>query len=226
MGLNFLRSSKKHELIPEAKKLLMDYMAGAVKEIGFVKKGKAEEKANDYAEDFHKSGKDVGLTKADIKAMEKQVAKELKKYGLKERFNYATNIRAAEENMFKATLGSLGACTLMGAAAVVVSLGGQPEVGVGVLGATAAIAVAKSAAFVVGASNNEEEKRKIEEYTELKHAQLALKQLKQKIGKGNGPASMEIVRVPLVSPRGGYIYGHTYEPKDPVLAAKLKNQGR
>ena len=83
MGLNFLRSSKKHELIPEARKLLEDYMAGAVKEIGFVKKEKAEVKANDYAEDFHKSGKDVGLSKADIKAMEKQVAKELKNYSNK-----------------------------------------------------------------------------------------------------------------------------------------------
>jgi len=223
MGLNFLRSSKEHKLSPESKKLLEGYMAGAVKEIGFVRKGRAETKAEKYAADFYEAGKAEGLTKADVKAMEKQVAKDLKQYGLKERFNYATNVRAAEEDMFKATLGSIGACTLMGAAAAVASVGGQPEVGVGILGATAAIALAKSAAFVVGASNNEEEKRKIEEYTELKHAQLALKQLKHKFTAAERAQDREEVAKLFAAgygqPSGGLI-------QNPVQMAKLKNQGR
>lgn len=227
MGLNFLRSSKKHELIPEARKLLEDYMAGAVKEIGFVKKEKAEVKANDYAEDFHKSGKDVGLSKADIKAMEKQVAKELRQYGLKERVNYAANLRAAEENPMKVALKDVGIGMAAVAAMAAASASGQHGVAAGIFGAGMAVIAAKAAVCYAGASTNAEEKRKIEEYAELKHAQLALRQLRYKIGKENGPASMEIVRTPLVSPRGGYIYGHTYEPKDPVLAAKVrKDRGR
>ena len=115
----------------------------------------------------------------------------------------------------------------MRAASMAASLGGQYGVGAGILGAGLAVAVAKSAVYMAGAPDNEFQKKRIDEYTELKHAQLALRQLRYKIGKENGPASMEIVRTPLVSPRGGYIYGHTYEPKDPVLAAKVrKDRGR
>ena len=179
MALNFLRSSQKSTLSPEAKELLNSYMAGAKKEIGFVSKSKAEEKSVLYAMDFYHSGKAEGLTKSDVKIMEKQVNKELKQYGVQEHINYAATLRAKEENPLPALLKDAGIGLLAASTAASAAADGQYGIALGVVGVGVIAAATKAAIVYAGLPNTEEQSKKVDEYTELKHAQLALKQLKR-----------------------------------------------
>lgn len=223
MGLNFLRFSKEKEMKPETKALLESYMAGAVKEIGFAKKSRAEEMATDYAKDFYEAGKAESITKADIKAMEKQVSKELKQYGLKERLNYSINGKAISENPFSTLLQGAGVAALVVVGSGTAAIDGQHALAAGLIGVGVAVAVAKSAAFYAGEPKNETEARKIEEYTNLKHAQLALKQLKREFTAKERAEYSEKLGQFLAAgygqPSGGLIQA-------PIYAIKQKNQGR
>ena len=172
MGLNFLRSSDEHKLSPEAKQLLEGYMAGAVKEIGFGEQNKAKTKAEKYAADFYKSGKAEGLTKADVKAMEKHVAKDLKKYGLKERLDYFTNASGNKLLAFELGL----AAVAVGAAACQGIIGDTATLGIA--GASLGSMVTSGLALGVNMAFYGDE-RKLDEYVALKQAQLALKKLKR-----------------------------------------------
>jgi len=181
--LSFLRSSKEHKLSSKSKKILESYMAGAVEEIGFVKKNEAKTKAANYAADFYKAGKAEGLTKADIEAKEKQVAKDLKHYGLKERFGYVSDARYDDDyESLKRGFGSLFA--VLGATMIAASVAKTPEVGaLCVLGPAFAVDAAKLTVRIGGIPWNKNQERRLDEYTELKHAQLALKKLKREFKK-------------------------------------------
>ena len=181
MGLKLQRSTEEHKLSPKAEKLLNSYMAGAVKEIGFVSKGKADTLAEWFAEDFYYSGKAEGLSTDDVATMEKRVDKSLKQFSFKERLNYLTNVRAMEENPT--------AFIIKGGAAGMLAMGVLSEAfitnhhaaALSVLGIAVAASLGKVAANQALSGKTEEENRKIEEYTNMKHAQLALKQLKRKM---------------------------------------------
>ena len=219
MGLNFLRSSEKKTLSPEAKKLLEGYMAGAKKEIGFVSKENAEIKATEYARDFYESGKAEGLSKSDVKKMEKQVAKELRQYGIKERVNYATNLRAAAEHPLQSVLKEAGIGVVAVTAITAASVSGQHDMALGLFGVGAAVATARATAYFIGAPTNEDQKRKIDEYTDLKHAQLALKQLKREFSATErAEFKKEVAQL--------FAAGYGQPSGGLIQAAKLKNQGR
>lgn len=174
MSLNFLFSSKKQSLSPESKKLLDAYTAGAVKEIGNVKKIDAEIKASQYASDFYKSGKAESLTSADVKIAEKQIAKEMKQYGMKERLNYATDARPSklESLLLKCAVLSVGGLA---------SAATGNETGMATVTAGFALLAAQTAVRLAAFPKTDEQERKIDEYADLKHAQLALKQLKREL---------------------------------------------
>ncbi len=230
MGLSFLRSSKKKDLSPEAKKLLDAYMAGAKKEIGFVEKNDAYWKAEKYASDFFKSGKADTLTSKDVKLMEKQVAKELRQYGLKERLNYASNTKAKGDRAFVDLGLKAAGFSVLGAASVAL----DPELGGPVLLAGYAALAVETAVRCASWPKDDAQAKKIEDYTELKHAQLALKQLKREIGFKES-YDRDVKRAEKIDaykdevkklfaagygqPSGGLVQA-------PVMAAKLKNQGR
>ena len=181
MGLKLLRSTKEHKLSPKAEKLLISYMDGAIKEIGFVSKGKANSSAEWFAEDFYYSGKAKGLSTDDVTAMEKRVDKSLKKYGFKERLNYLTNVRAIEENPTAFILkGGAAGMLAMGAFSEALA-GNNHGAALAVLGIAVAASLGKVAANQALSGKTDEENRKIDEYTNMKHAQLALKQLKRKM---------------------------------------------
>ncbi len=181
MGLKLQRSTEEHKLSPKAEKLLISYMAGAVKEIGFVSKGKADTLADWFAEDFYYSGKAKGLTTNDVQAMEKRVDKSLKKYGFKERLNYLTNVRAMEENPTVFVLkGGAAGMLAMGAFSEAL-VNNHHAAALSVLGIAVAASLGKTAMNQALSGKTDEENRKIDEYTNMKHAQLALKQLKRKM---------------------------------------------
>lgn len=175
MSLNFFFSSKKQSLTPETKKLLDDYTAGAVKEIGNVKKFDAEIKASEYAAGFYKSGKAEGLTAADVKIAEKQVAKEMKGYGVKERLNYAFDGRPTTG--FESLLLKYAVLSVGGLAAAATG----NETGLATVAAGYAVLTAQTALKLSTFPKTDEQERKIDEYADLKHAQLALKQLRREL---------------------------------------------
>ncbi|MBR1777802.1 MAG: hypothetical protein IJ752_04365 [Alphaproteobacteria bacterium] len=230
MGLELLFSSKEKTLSPETKKLLDGYMAGAKKEIGFVDKNEAYWKAEKYASDFFKSGKADSLTTEDVKLMEKQVAKEIRGYGFKERLNYASNTKAKEETAFE----MIG---LKAAGLTVLGLGGaalDPDLGTPVVLAGYAALAVETVVRCASLPKDDAQAKKIEDYTDLKHAQLALKQLKREIGFKESydrdvkraekiDAYKEDVKKLFAAgygqPSGGLVQA-------PIAAAKLRNQGR
>ena len=198
MGLKLLRSTEEHKLSPKAEKLLSSYMDGAIKEIGFVSKAKANTLAGWFAEDFYYSGKAKGLSTDDVSAMEKRVDKSLKKYGFKERLNYLTNVRAIEENPTT--------FVLKGGAAGMLAMGALSEAFVtnhhaaalSILGIAVTASIGKVAMNQALSGKTDEENRKIEEYTNMKHAQLALKQLKRKMEFPEDRSTMPDVQAALL----------------------------
>ena len=182
MGLNFLRSEKEHKLSPEARKVLENYMAGAVNETKGTLKTIARHVARDEAKTFYHSEEAKGLTKADVQAMEKEVAGQLKQYGGLEKLNYHVNglVNGADEKcQQKNPLPYLAIGLTTGIAeGLYTGLGGSAP------GAIFSIGVAASLTklAVVGISQMNPEKDAIE-YTDLKHAQLALKKLKREFKK-------------------------------------------
>ena len=201
MGLKLQRSTEEHKLSPKAEKLLISYMAGAVKEIGFVSKGKADTLADWFAEDFYYSGKAKGLTTNDVQAMEKRVDKSLKKYGFKERLNYLTNVRAMEENPTVFVLkGGAAGMLAMGAFSEAL-VNNHHAAALSVLGIAVAASLGKTAMNQALSGKTDEENRKIDEYTNMKHAQLALKQLKRKMEYPEDRSVMPEVQTALLKKR-------------------------
>lgn len=191
MGISFKLFSEPKPMDAKTAALLNKYIKGAVEEIGFVRRSEAEKKSAGYAAAFVKDGKAEGLTSADIRQKEKEVRAGLKNYGIKEKINYAANLRATEENpllpLAKGTACAIGvavvamACAAEGDIAATVAAAG--------IGLTAGAGVA--AVYFAGAPTSEAQEKKIEEYTELKHAQLALKQLKSIVRDAEKSAGRE-----------------------------------
>lgn len=178
MGIAFKLFSDPKPMKPETAALLNKYIKGAVTEIGFVRRSEAEEKGLGYAEAFVKDGKAKGLTSADIKQKEKEVKAGLKNYGMREKINYAANLRAMEEHPLMPL--AKGAATVVGVAAVTLAAAAEGDVAsaAAAAGIGTGVAIAAACVYFAGVPKSEMQAKKVEEYTELKHAQLALKQLK------------------------------------------------
>ena len=230
MSLGLLFSSKEKKLTSEAKKLLEGYMAGAKKEIGFVSKDDAYWKATRYAADFYKSGKADTLTTDDVKLMEKQLGKEMKQYGFKERLNYASNTKAKEDTAFISIGLKAAGISLAGVVGITV----DPELGVPVTMLGYAAVATEAAIRCASWPRDKAEAKKIEDYTDLKHAQLALKQLKRELGfkEAEERAVKRAEKIDAYKDEVKKLFAAGYgQPsgglvQNPALAAKLKNQGR
>jgi len=183
MGLSLLFSSKEKKLSPKAEEILNVYIAGAKKEIGYVRKNTAKDKASLYASDFYNSDKAKEITKDDVKVMEKRVEKDLKKYGWREKLNYATNVRAIDEHPISSVLKGSGIALVATACAVSTAIDGQFGMSALITGVGLAAGMTRAATYYASAPRNDGEVRKVDEYTDLKHAQLALKQLKREFQK-------------------------------------------
>jgi hypothetical protein len=224
MGLNYLRSWEKHEQKPEG--VLLDYMLGAAGSIGFVYKSDARKKAAEYAKDFYHSDEAKVLTKRDVETMEKQVAKDLKEFGWKQRLNYHLNGKAAEEMDGmgdKSLMKSMRGIAAVAAATVVAGVMSMhnPQVQNPALITGVGLMLLKGAVLVKGTIDDDPVKTA--QYTTLKHAQLALKQLRREFSKAERTQDREeaakLFAAGYGQPSGGLI-------QNPIQAAKLKNQGR
>ena len=211
MGLSVLHSAEKRELKPETRMMLEIYMIKASHNIGDVFRSDARKKAGEYAKDFYRSfDKAKALTETDVEAMEKWTDKKLKEFGWRQRLNYHLNGKAIEEagkNGKDVFLRSVRGITALGAgmilaAPVIVDNPQFVAAGVGMM-------LLKSA--VLGGGIVDKDPVKTGQYTFLKHAQLALKQLKREIKKAERSGKDALKE----QPNAGLIQ-----------AARLKNQGR
>ena len=220
MGLSILQSSEKHEVKSESQKLLETYVQGATKSIGYVYRSEARKKAGEYAKDFYCSDEAKTLTKTDVKAMEKQLNRELKQYGWKERLDYHLNGRAQQEeagskedpdilDVMKAMRGVL-AVGAVGIAVSTAKLLNHQIQDPAVVASFLAIAT-KGVVMMGNTIINDNREQAVEKYTDLKHSQLALKKLKREIKKA-GRSGKDALKE---QPNAGLIQ-----------AARLKNQGR
>lgn len=194
MGLFFKLFGDKKEIDPKAEKLLKEYISSSQKEIGYAPRKKASEKAEDFAAAFYKAGKAEGIGSGDIRKMEEKISRNLKPYGLKERINYLANVKSTIENPLMTYVKGTVATVLVAGAAISAANDEQLALAGGILGIGVAAALTKAAAFHVGLPNNEKEEQKVTEYTDLKHAQLALKQLKRQVKATERAAYMQEVK--------------------------------
>lgn len=162
--------------------LLNKYLSGAVAKMDGMTKKDAKKVANKFAAE-----KAEGIQVADVTAKEAEVKEGLKKFGLRETLNYASDAKALSEDVQKSvdTMLVTGVMSVASVLTLAVATTSTPEQGA-TLGAVAGVVLtaataerlAKAGLRAVSAPRNEEQARKADEYTELKHTQLALKQLK------------------------------------------------
>ena len=162
---------------------LNKYLSGALVKMDGMTKADATKAAKAMAE----KAADKGISVSDVVAKEKEVKDSLKGYGLREKVNYHSDAKAFNEDINKsiytmintAILSSATLCTLAA------TYSSSPEEGAtmgavmgGVMGAITVERLAKAGLRAVSGAKNEEQAKKVDDYTELKHTQLALKQLK------------------------------------------------
>ncbi|MBO4519857.1 MAG: hypothetical protein J5787_01480 [Alphaproteobacteria bacterium] len=205
MGLNFLRSSEEHKLNQEeqkealikrraVRKLLHSYLEGAIvaggnRPNGF-RKTKSEGKSGvvDYVEKYvagaDKNGAAKRLMSAPdalsmIEAEERALKKKASAASLKTKINYALDMDNRDTgNNSRVLAGSLGVVAGVICSAAVIDSGNYvPQ--------AMALALPLFGAAVLGdeivRSKTPEERKAVQDYADVKHAQLALKMLKKEI---------------------------------------------
>lgn len=196
---------------------LDSYLIGAVVLMGGKSKAEAAKIAENYVCTTDRSA--VRENAVDAKAAE--LKKEAKKYGLREKLNYATD----------ADHGLKLEMTVIGAASLVESLAKSESMPNGPV----ALVVPKNAVqYAVGSmvkADTPEKKVKADEYADIKHAQLVLKQLKRCLLTSYDPARAEKTEKKSMMQEAKELYASYGNPsggmihKD-ILAARNAKQGR
>lgn len=196
---------------------LDSYLIGAVVLMGDKSKAEAAKIAENYVRTTDRSA--VRENAVDAKAAE--LKKEAKKYGLREKLNYATD----------ADHGLKLEMTVIGAASLVESLAKSESMPNGPV----ALVVPKNAVqYAVGSmvkADTPEKKVKADEYADIKHAQLVLKQLKRCLLTSYDPARAEKTEKKSMMQEAKELYASYGNPsggmihKD-ILAARNAKQGR
>lgn len=183
----------------KSKELLETYLANALKFIGrsSVTRGEAKAAAKGFSrpgtpeQDAYWGRPDISLISAkDVEAKQAQIKSELKKYGIKEKLNYAFNAQAYKEKN-KDEKGPLVSDLMIFIAGMTATAAAFPKdapatpesMGVIALGAATSVGLVmlKKGFYKVLDARTEAGAEKVSEYKTLKHAQLALKQLKKQI---------------------------------------------
>lgn len=162
---------------------LNKYLSGSLQFIGNSTKVEASQKASEYAEkqnlsEFTSNPKE---TKDAIVAKETELKKASKQYGLQEKMNYAFDARVFQERPLDELAQGLHVALFASAGMMTAAFSNSPEAatlfGVGGVLTAATLTTGR----FLSAGETEKEKKSINEYAEIKHAQLALKQLKKKV---------------------------------------------
>ena len=177
-GLTMLSLNKSEKKVSTWDKHSLDsYLAGAVVLMDGKTKAEAEKIAENYVRTTDRDAIREGAV--DLKAAE--LKKEAKQYGLREKLNYATDA----DHDLKLEMAVIGAASLVESLAKSEAMPNGPV----------AMVVPKNAVrFAVGSmvkSDTPEKRMKADEYANIKHTQLVLKQLKRCLLVRFDPNSVE-----------------------------------
>ncbi len=196
---------------------LDSYLVGAV----VLMDGKSKAEAEKIAKDYVRTTDREYIREDAVDAKSAELKKEAKQYGLREKLNYATD----------ADHGLKLEMTVIGAASLVESLAKSESMPNGPV----ALVVPKNAVqYAVGSmvkSKTAEQRLKADEYANVKHAQLVLKQLKRCLLATYDPARAEKTEKKSMMQEAKELYASYGNPgggmvhKD-ILAARNAKQGR
>lgn len=160
----------------QEKEFLNKYLAGAVKVMSGKPKDEAAELAETYV--FHRAP--LGYGKEAVEAKEAELKNEAKKFSSWQKLNYWSDADHKDE-MFKNTM--VGALGVVLAATMGASMTSDPNVfNAGMVAVGAAMAVTHGSMALVGGTHysvRDHEKKTAQQYADIKHAQLVLKQVKR-----------------------------------------------
>ena len=200
MALSLEQKTQTPEKSSKSAALLNKYLTSAV----HLTRADTLFEANRYLSDYATRPQWEEIKKEDIEAKRSEIKKELKDFGLRDKAAYYGNIKAGDH--FRETMVKMGVVMATTAVAAAVS----PELGQAVAGAALVYMGSKTAAKALGAPRNPKELFSTRDYTDLKHAQMALRKLsrhleKKEINKMKQEAMIKGVYFP-VSGRGGMGY--------------------
>ena len=127
--------------------------------------------------DYAKRSEWDGISSADVAAKRKEVEKDMKGFGIKDKLAYYGNVKAGEHS--RETTTKLGIL----AAAMVVAAAIDPDLSHCVAGAGMAYMASKVGAKMASAPQTPKELFSTRDYVDLKHAQTALKKLESNLIK-------------------------------------------
>ncbi len=196
---------------------LDSYLVGAV----VLMDGKTKAEAEKIAKDYVRTTDRENIREAAVDAKAAELKKEAKKYGLREKLNYATD----------ADHGLKLEMTVIGAASLVESLAKSESMP---NGPVALVVPQNAVQYAVGSmvkADTPEKKVKADEYANIKHAQLVLKQLKRCLLATYDPARAEKTEKKSMMQEAKELYASYGNPgggmvhKD-ILAARKAQQQR
>ena len=162
--------------------LLNKYLAGVVRAMD----GRTKSEAGKIAAE-HAAKADMKMFSVEtVEAKEEETAKQMKKYGLREKMNFAADGKALDDNpgesISRAISMAVASSATMLTLAVAAGSGeitGLGAVAAGIGGAYTVNAAAPGGHASFQPSERRGTTRKVAAYTELKHAQMALKQVEE-----------------------------------------------
>lgn len=200
-----LQGAKEKSAVSSEKtaKALDAYLSGAVKRMSNLSNFEAEQTAIRYAKEADISE----ISASDVRAKQKEVAKQMKGHSLKDKFAYWNDPNSADRDEFN-KLSNMAVGLTFVTSALMLSTGDKTAETVTVFSTSAAIIAAKALANYVNKHQTEENKKTAAEYAELKHTQLALKQLKRRLAQPKRAEYKQEVKKLFASygnPSGGFV---------------------
>lgn len=159
--------------------LLNKYMKGAVKGLKNMTKMEASNEVSKMMEKVDLN--DFSLDQ--VEAKRKEVKDEMKKYGFQEKLNYFSDSHAYEADPQEATAKTIVAASTVMLMGVTTAIAGSAEATVGVMGLGTAAVIGKATMAWLSRAENADQAKKVAEYADLKHANLALRKLENALIK-------------------------------------------
>ncbi len=200
-----LQGAKEKSAVSSEKtaKALDAYLSGAVKQMSNLSNFEAEQTAIRYAKEADISE----ISASDVRAKQKEVAKQMKGHSLKDKFAYWNDPKSPEDVEFN-KLANMAAGLAFTSGALLMATGDQTGEGATVFSMGLVYIAARAAANYVNKHQTEENKKTAAEYAELKHTQLALKQLKRRLDQQKRAEYKQEVKKLFASygnPSGGFV---------------------
>lgn len=173
MALSLENKSETAEKTSKSAALLNKYLTNAVSMTRLDTIIESHKTLSDYA----KRSEWDDIKADDVYAKRKEVEKEMKGFGIKDKLAYYGNVKAGEHS--RETTTKLGIL----AAAMVVAATIDPDLSHCVAGAGMAYMASKVGVKMAGAPQNPKELFSTRDYVDLKHAQTALKKLESNLMK-------------------------------------------